>query len=105
MKNAPALVLFLLSAATAVEAQAPRGPVHNARAAILMARKIWISLYPAEAAKAGSEKTWLAEEKATRDGDIWEVGPRTPSPAAIGNGLIFRIASDDGHMLGYYNPQ
>jgi hypothetical protein len=105
MKNAAVAALFLLSAAGMADAQAPRGPVHDARAAILMARKHWISLYPGEIAKAGSEKAWLAGEKATRDGDMWEVGPRAPSPAALGGGLVFRIASDDGHMLGYYDPQ
>ena len=98
-------LLFLLLLATAAEAAAPRGPVHNERAAILMARRIWISLYPASAAKAGSEKAWLAEEKAARDGDMWEVAPKHPSPAALGSGLVFRIASDDGHLMGYYNPQ
>jgi hypothetical protein len=105
---APAALILLLTAASA-QAAAPRGPVHNAREAVLMARKIWISLYPDEAAKVGSEKAWLAEEKATRDGDIWEVAPKHPSPAApgsrIGSGLVFRISSEDGHMLGYYNPQ
>jgi hypothetical protein len=110
MKSAVPLVLFLLLAALlpaigASEAAAPRGAVHTERAAILMARKIWMSLYPDSAAKAGSEKAWLAEEKATRDGDMWEVGPRTPSPASLGSGLVFRISSADGHMLGYYNPQ
>jgi hypothetical protein len=105
MKNVLSFAFVILLGATAAEAQAPRGPVHNARAAILMARKHWISLYPGEAAKAGSEKAWLTEEKASRDGDIWEVGPRTPKPTAPGGGLVFRIASDDGHMLGYYDPK
>jgi hypothetical protein len=90
---------------TPAEAAAPRGPVHNQRAAILMARKIWISLFPDQAVKAGSEKAWLAEEKASRDGDIWEVSPKNLSPTALGSGFTFRISSDDGRMVSYYNPQ
>jgi hypothetical protein len=105
MKNIACTVIIALSLMMPAEAAAPRGPVHNEKAAILMARKIWISLYPDSAAKAGSEKTWLAEESATRDGDMWEVGPKHPSPAALGSGLVFRISSEDGHMMGYYNPQ
>ena len=97
--------MMVLSSVASAYAAAPRGSVHNEKAAILMARKIWISLYPRSAAKAGSEKAWLAQEKATQDGDMWEVGPRHPSPTSLGSGLVFRISSDDGHMLGYYNPQ
>jgi hypothetical protein len=105
MKYAAFTITITLMLMSLAQAAAPRGPVHNERAAILMARKIWISLYPDSAAKAGSEKAWLAEEKATRDGDMWEVGPKHPSPAALGSGLVFRLSSEDGQMMGYYNPQ
>lgn len=98
------LPLSLMLGVTAVEAAAPRGPVHSARAAILMARRIWINLYPLSAAKVGSEAAWLASERATQDGDMWEVAPKTPGPNALGSNLVFRIAAADGQMLGYYSP-
>lgn len=107
MKNmfaATLLPLALILSMTGAKAQAPRGPVHNAKAAILMARKIWLNLYPLSAAKVGSEAAWLADEKATQDGGMWEVGPRNPGPNALGSNLVFRIAAEDGQMLGYYSP-
>ena len=105
MKIFFAFALLAMSVAlTPAWAAAPRGPVHNEKAAILMARKIWLNLYPLSAAKAGSEAAWLTSEKATRDGDIWEVGPKSPGPDAIGSNITFRIAAADGKMLGYYQP-
>jgi hypothetical protein len=98
------LALPLALIGTGAQAQAPRGQVHNEKAAILMARKIWINLYPVSAAKVGSEAAWLKGEKATLDGDMWEVSPKTPGPDALGSGLVFRIASVDGKMMGYYSP-
>jgi hypothetical protein len=98
-------LLSLTLSGIGVQAAAPRGAVPTARAAILMARKIWISLYPDSSAKAGSAQAWLAGETAARDGDIWEVGPKTPGPDALGSGLVYRIDAKDGHMLGFYNPQ
>jgi hypothetical protein len=103
----PLLAVTLLSltlSLTAAEASAPRGPVHNERAAVLMARRIWLNLYPLSAAKVGGEAAWLAGEKATRDGDMWEVAPKNPGPDALGSNLVFRIAAEDGKMLGYYSP-
>jgi hypothetical protein len=38
------LALQLALIGTGAQAQAPRGQVHNEKAAILMARKIWINL-------------------------------------------------------------
>jgi hypothetical protein len=98
------LPLSLMLCSTAAEAVAPRGPVHNAKAAILMARRIWINLYPMSAAKVGSEAVWLASESATQDGDMWEVAPKNPGADALGSNLVFRIAAADGQMLGYYSP-
>ncbi len=103
-KFAAALLLCAALPMASANAQAPRGSVHSEKAAILMARKIWINLYPISADKVGSEAAWLAGEKATRDGDLWEVGPKTPGPGAIGSNITFRIASADGKMLGYYQP-
>jgi hypothetical protein len=98
------MLLSLSITLTSAQAAAPRGPVHSEKAAILMARKIWLNLYPLSAAKVGSETAWLTGEKATHDGDMWEVGPKTPGPDAIGSNIIFRIAAADGKMLGYYQP-
>jgi hypothetical protein len=103
----PFLVAALMSltlSVTSVYAAAPRGPVHSEKAAILMARKIWLNLYPISAAKVGSEAAWLAGEKATQDGDMWEVAPKNPGPDALGSNIVFRIAATDGQMLGYYSP-
>ena len=97
-------LLTVLVALAPAQAAAPRGPVHSEKAAILMARKIWLNLYPLSAPKVGSEATWLASEKATRDGDMWEVGPKNPGPDAVGSNITFRIAATDGRMLGYYQP-
>ena len=97
-----ALCLLPLLLATA-HAQAPRGPVHNERAAILMARRIWINLNPPDT-NPGSPADWLKNDKATRDGEMWEVGPKNPGPGAMGDGTIFRIASEDGHMMGMLRP-
>lgn len=99
-----AMVLLLSVAVLPAAAAAPRGPVHNEKAAVLMARKIWINLYPISAAKVGSEAAWLAGEKAIQDGDMWEVSPKNPGPNALGSNMVFRIASADGQMLGYYQP-
>jgi hypothetical protein len=105
MKKLLATSLLLLALPlVGAQAQAPRGPVHNEKAAILMARKIWINLYPVSAAKVGSEAAWLKGEKAELDGDMWEVSPKAPGPDALGSGLVFRIASVDGKMMGYYSP-
>ena len=105
MKPFFAIALLTVSVALApAQAAAPRGPVHSEKAAILMARKIWLNLYPLSAPKVGSEATWLASEKATRDGDMWEVGPKNPGPGAVGSNITFRIAASDGKMLGYYQP-
>jgi hypothetical protein len=105
MRTLFATALLAISVALApAHAAAPRGRVHNEQTAILMARKIWLSLYPLSAAKVGSEAIWLANEKAIRDGDMWEVGPKNPGPDAIGNNITFRIAAADGKMLGYYQP-
>lgn len=61
--------------------------MRNAKAATLMARQIWLNLYPASADKVGIESVWLAGEKAPQDGDKREVGPQglpalTPLAAA-----------------------
>ena len=98
------LILSLVLPSTGTFAAAPRGPVHNEKAAILMARKIWINLYPMSAAKVGSEAAWLAGEKAIRDGDMWEVSPKNPGSDALGSNLVYRLAAADGKMLGYYSP-
>src|ERR1700734_4485409 len=94
---ATALLLSLTLSGMYAQAAAPRGAVPTARAAILMARKIWISLYPDSAAKAGSAQAWLAGETAARDGDMWEVGPKMPGPDALGSGLVYCIDAKDGH--------
>src|ERR1700761_5386902 len=101
---AAALLVSLALPLAGANAQAPRGPVHSEKAAILMARKIWLNLYPLSAAKVGSEAEWLSNEKATKDGDMWEVGPKNPGPSAIGSTITYRIASADGKMLGYSQP-
>jgi hypothetical protein len=104
MKHTAAALAALILFTAPAFADAPRGPVHSEKAAILMARRIWINLYPLSAAKAGSEAKWLAEEKAAQDGDMWEVMPKNPGPGAIGSNMQFRISSADGQMLGYYQP-
>ena len=83
-----AALLSLTLSVTSVYAAAPRGPVHSEKAA----------------EKVGSESAWLAGEKATQDGDMWEVGPKNPGPDALGSNIVFRIAATDGQMLGYYSP-
>lgn len=98
-----ALTLLMLASPEA-QAAAPRGPVHSEKAAILMARRIWLNLYPLSAATAGSGAAWLAGEKATLDGDVWEVSPKAPGSNALGSNIVFRIAATNGMMVGYYRP-
>ncbi len=103
MKTKLVALLMLLSLGAA-QAAAPRGPVHSEKAAILMARRIWLNLNSLSAADVGSEAAWLAGEKATQDGDVWEVVPKNPGPNALGSNIVFRIAATNGMMVGYYSP-
>jgi hypothetical protein len=43
---------------------------------------------------------WRADQKATQDGDTWEVGPKKPEPGALGSELVYCIAAEDEHMMG-----
>jgi hypothetical protein len=97
-------MLALTLSFTGAQAAAPRGPLPDAKAAVLMARRAWINLFPDEAAKAGSEAAWLAGENATLDGDVWEVSPKNPGPDALGSNMVLRLNKKNGAMLGFYQP-
>lgn len=74
------------------------GVVRDARAAVAIARIIWLSIHPELEAKIGSEAVWLEHMHAELYGDIWEVATKMKR-GEIGGGLYIHISRTDGRIV------
>jgi hypothetical protein len=80
------------------------GVVRDSRAAITIARAIWISTYPERAATTGDEAVWQSQMDATLHNGIWEVTKKM-GPDDYGGSLFIYISKRDGRVVGIYITQ
>lgn len=82
------------------------GVIRDGKAAISIARTVWISGHPDLEGRIGSESVWQRDMQATLHDGVWEVTAKpNPDPNVIGGALFIYIAQSDGHVVGIYLTQ
>jgi hypothetical protein len=76
----------------------PQGVVRDARAAISIARAVWLSTNPDTADVIASEESWQRNVTATLSDGVWQV-TEPMKPSEIGGTFFIFIAKKDGRVL------
>lgn len=79
----------------------PEGLVRDEKAAISIARAVWISINPELAQNFATDEIWQSYMIAKLDGDVWIVEPR-PNPNVIRGGVRIALSKIDARILNIY---
>lgn len=79
----------------------PEGLVRDERAAITIARAVWVSINPKLAQNIGTDEVWQSIMVAKLDGEVWIVEPR-PNPNMLGGGVRIALSKKDARILNMY---
>jgi hypothetical protein len=80
------------------------GVVRDGKAAIAIARAVWLSMNPSISARVGGEEIWQSDMIATLQDGVWEVTNKMSS-TDIGGALFIYISQRDGRIVGIYLTQ
>ena len=81
----------------------PQGVVRDGKAAIAIARAIWVSMNPD--LKISGESSWQTTMTSSLQNGIWRVEEKPLSHQEIGGGLEVDISKHDGQIVGIYLTQ
>lgn len=80
------------------------GVVRDSRAAISIARAVWISMNPKLAQGIGSEEVWQSGMVAVLHDGVWEVSSKM-KPNEIGGALFIYVSQKDARIVDIYLTQ